>query len=129
MKLISHISALLLLFLILSLPVFAVSSIKPESEKHFQQAVEAFETEDLSLALKLFVKIYEDNPRHLDTIIYLTRTYAQREQLDEAKELIELALKLAPEHAQVQNLSGRVYGVIARDASIFTALGYAEDSL
>lgn len=127
MKLKSHAFALLLLFF--TLPAFALSSLKPESETRFQQAVDAFETEDLSLALKLFIEVYEENPRHLDSIIYLTRTYARQEQLDEAKELIELALQLAPENAQVQNLSGRVYGVIARDASIFTALGYAEESL
>ena len=105
------------------------AELAPDSLVKFQEAVIAFEANEFKKAQPLFESILDEKQDHLDSIIYLARLNGKLSEWDDAEDLIETGLELAPDNAVVQNLSGRIYGAIAREASIFSALGYAKDCL
>jgi len=122
---------LALTMLILSgfLILHASENLSIEASETFQSGVEAFELGEYQRAQSLFETVNKTNDDHVDSLIYLARVNAKLDNWDEAGDFIEDALKLAPRNAFAHNLSGKINGRIAREASIFTALGYAEDSL
>jgi len=92
-------------------------------------AVNLYHQNKLKTAKSLFVEILKADKKSLDSLVYLTRINAEQKNFDDAEDHIKAALKLAPNNAYVQNLSGKVYGAIAQRASIFSALGYAKKCL
>ncbi|TQV82792.1 tetratricopeptide repeat protein [Aliikangiella coralliicola] len=101
----------------------------PGSQNELELAIKDFDSGRFQSAEKKFIKILKSNNKHLQSIIYLTRISMRGYKLDDAENYIEQALEISPENAEVQHLSGAVYGSIARDASVFTAMGYVKDCL
>ncbi len=92
-------------------------------------AVNLYHQNKLKTAKSLFVEILKADKKSLDSLVYLTRINAKQKNFDDAEDHIKAALKLAPNNAYVENLSGKIYGAIAQRASIFSALGYAKKCL
>ncbi|WP_444994518.1 tetratricopeptide repeat protein [Aliikangiella sp. IMCC44359] len=109
---------------------FQISTIfASELDTKLFKAKDAFNQEKYQLAEEGFASILKLSNNHLESLTYLARIKARNNKLDDAEELIEKAVKLAPNNAEVQHLSGKIYGEIAQEASVFTALGYAKDCL
>ncbi|PCI58704.1 MAG: hypothetical protein COB35_13145 [Gammaproteobacteria bacterium] len=92
-------------------------------------AVALYQQGEFSKAKNLFKKALKTDKKSLDSLVYLARINAKLKEWDDAEDHIKAALKLAPKNAYVQNLSGKIYGAIAQNASIFSALGYAKKCL
>jgi len=92
-------------------------------------AVTLYQQGEFKKAKSLFKKILKADKKSIDTLVYLARINAKLKNWDDAEDHIKAALKLAPNNAYVQNLSGKIYGSIAQNASIFSALGYAKKCL
>jgi len=92
-------------------------------------AVALYQQDEFKKAKSLFKKVLKADKKSIDTLVYLARINAKLKNWDDAEDHIKAALKLAPKNAYVQNLSGKIYGSIAQNASIFSALGYAKKCL
>ncbi|MBL4909634.1 MAG: tetratricopeptide repeat protein [Alteromonadaceae bacterium] len=94
-----------------------------------KNAVALYHKNKFKAAKTLFLQILKADQKSLDSLVYLTRINAKQKNFDDAEGHIKIALKLAPNNAYVQNLSGKIYAAIAQRASIFSALGYAKKCL
>ena len=108
----------ILLLLFISINVWAVSDEAIES---------AFNNNDLSIVEKLVKQINNKDDNYNKRDYYMARIYFRKNELDDAEEYLEKALKAYP-HAETYNLAGGIYGTQAGQASIFSKLGYAKKS-
>jgi len=115
--------------LICVLSFFSAHATTTISPSVLQQAEQLFTQEKLPQAKKLFTELLNKNKSSVEILSYLARISAKQNNFDDAEMYIKKALKLAPKNAFVQNLSGKIYGSIAQNASIFSALGYAKKCL
>jgi tetratricopeptide (TPR) repeat protein len=91
--------------------------------------IQLFDDGKLALAQQAFEMRLQKDTNDAKALMYLAWIAQRNEDLDKAEELIERAIKKAPENAEIQYRYGGIIGEVAGDASIFTALGYAEKSL
>lgn len=92
-------------------------------------AVQLFDSGKNAEAKKLFLNQVKLNKKDASSYLYLSRIAARENKMDDAEDYIEKALKYGADNAQIQNLSGQIYGAIAQSASVFSQFGYAKDSL
>jgi len=118
-----------LLPLISALSVFSVQATTVLADTQLQQAEQLFAQEKLPQAKIIFSEILSQNKSSAEALAYLARISAKQNNFDDAEDYIKKALKFAPKDAFIQNLSGKIYGSIAQNASIFSALGYAKKCL
>ena len=87
----------------------------------------ALESNDFKTAKLLVRNISQANPDYGLQDYYRALIAINEGKYDQAEEYIEKALNNKPD-AKIYNLAGSVYGVQAREASIFSKLGYAKKS-
>ena len=108
----------ILLLLFISINVWAVSD----------EAIEtAFDNNDTAAVEKLVKQINNEDDNYNKRDYYMARVYFRKNELDEAEDYLEKALKAYP-HAETYNLAGGIYGTQAGQVSIFSKLGYAKKS-
>jgi tetratricopeptide (TPR) repeat protein len=108
----------ILLLLFISINVWAVSD----------EAIEtAFDNNETTAVEKLVKQITKEDDNYNKRDYYLARVYFRNNELDDAEEYLEKALKAYPQ-AETYNLAGGIYGTQAGQASIFSKLGYAKKS-
>jgi tetratricopeptide (TPR) repeat protein len=118
-----------LLPLISALSIFSGHATTVMTDTQLQRAEQLFVQEKLPQAKKTFKEVLSQNKSSSKALAYLARISAKQNNFDDAEDYIKDALKLAPKDAFIQNLSGKIYGSIAQNASIFSALGYAKKCL
>ena len=106
----------LLICLIISSTAYSLSNANP--------AIDAFESENYKLAKALF----EKDKGSAVSKLYLGRLEIKNGNLDEAEELIKDALDMKPNDSNYHYWFASISGIQARNASIFSAPGYASDS-
>ncbi|NVJ61176.1 MAG: tetratricopeptide repeat protein [Gammaproteobacteria bacterium] len=94
-----------------------------------QSGISAFEAGEWKSAVKGFKEVLAEEPKNNTALFYLARTYFELQELDDAEEVFEEALEQQPNSAEEHYWFARVNASQAMDASIFTAAGYANDSL
>lgn len=118
-----------LLPLLSALSFFSIHASTDLSLTQFQHAEQLFKQEQLPQAKKIFTDLLSKDISSIENLGYLARISAKQNNFDDAENFIKKALILAPKNAFIQNLSGKIYGNIAQNASIFSALGYAKKCL
>ncbi len=94
-----------------------------------QNGIDAYENENLNKAKDIFIQSLEKNDKDAIALHYLGKIALTQGELDDAEDYIEKAQKYAPNNAAVFFDSGRIMGAQAQDSSMFSAPGYAKDSL
>ncbi|GGD49422.1 tetratricopeptide repeat protein [Lacimicrobium alkaliphilum] len=89
-----------------------------------QTAIAVYQQGDSQKAEKMFLALQTEP----DARIYLARIW-QNQDLDKAEDWIEQALEQAPENPLAHFVKGSIMASQASNSSIFSAYGYAKDSL
>ena len=77
-----------------------------EIETSFQQAVEAFNSSNLDLAIDLFKTTVSLSPDHADAYNYLGQAYFKKEEYQDSVNSFEKALEIEPTHVQAKENLG-----------------------
>lgn len=96
-----------------------------------QEAIALFEDGKLLDAKEQFEQELDQSGPDSKSVVlaYLARIALRQQQLDKAKELANQAVELSPNTPIVQFSYGIVMSGVARNAKLFSALGYAKKSL
>ena len=73
-----------------------------EAETSFQQAVEAFNSSNLDLAIDLFKTTVSLSPDHADAYNYLGQAYFKKEEYQNSVDCFNKALEIEPTHTQAR---------------------------
>lgn len=112
-----------LVILALSSSVLSVNA-QPQADKvptEMEQAIAAYESDNLADAKLLL----EQQPKSALKLVYLGKIAFAQEQLEQAEEYFEDALKLDKTSSEAHYMLGSVSMQLAASASIFSAPGYA----
>ena len=73
-----------------------------EAETSFQQAVEAFNSSNLDLAIDVFKTTISLSPDHADAYNYLGQAYFKKEEYQNSVDCFNKALEIEPTHTQAR---------------------------
>ena len=74
-----------------------------------QQALEQHQAGNLTDAVAIYLKIYEENPQHVDVLFLLGTSYLQSGNTDAAARFLQKAITLKPDHVEAHNNLGTVF--------------------
>lgn len=106
-----------------------IGSLVSYSATASQEAIKAYENQELANAKMLFNQSLDNNKNDSTALHYLAKIALNESELDEAEEYIEKAKELSPENARIHFDAARIMGAQAQDSSMFSAPGYAKNAL
>ena len=81
-----------------------------EAETSFQQAVEAFNSSNLDLAIDLLNTTVSLSPDRADACDYLGQVYFRKEEYQDSVDSFNKALEIQPNHTQAKQILGLLSG-------------------
>ena len=81
-----------------------------DAETSFQQAVEAFNSSNLDLAIDLLNTMVSLSPDHADAYDYLGQVYFRKEEYQDSVDSFNKALEIQPNNTQAKQILGLLSG-------------------
>ena len=105
--------------------MFVICYAQGNFESDFKKGKEYFENENFEKARDVFEILIEKNEKSAKVNFYLGYSLFKNNELDDAIEYLEIAVELEPYNVEYNFKLAQLYGIDARDASIFRVISVA----